>query len=338
MTSIHTAALPFPSATTSPTHAANIIAVILVHQKRDLVCQVVAAVQNQTLLPARIIVVDNGSTDGSGATVAARFPDVEVIIRPHNDGVGAGHNAGWRAALADPACEYIWVLEHDCIPEPECLAALLKVQDRLTPLGEDRLPGVVFPAQLTPLHRTGRRTYVLAGFHLRRIYTLPRTCPPLAASFFTFNGLLLPVVILRTLGMLDEAYYLGAEDSDLSARCRRARIPMLHVQGARVEHDHYRDMTVYRVGPWLLGLPMRTDPARIYYAHRNAIVHLLRYSDRPFDLSVRMTIYLLAMTLRDMFLPQRRLRVWARLIALRDGFRGRVGRRQYAFMSDRQMR
>jgi glycosyltransferase involved in cell wall biosynthesis len=310
----------------------------LVYQKRDLVCQVVEAVQQQTLRPARIIVVDNGSSDGSGAAVAARFPDVEVIVLPHNDGVGAGHNAGWRVALADPTCAYLWVLEHDCIPEPDCLAQLLQVQGRWVPLGEGRLPRVVFPAQLTPLHHTGRLTFVLVGFHLRRIYTMPRTYPPLAASFFTFNGLLLPVAVVRALGLLDESYFLGAEDSDLSARCRRARIAMLQVPAARVEHDHYREIITYRVGPWLLGLPLRIDPGRIYYAHRNAILHLLRYTDHPRELSVRMTIYLLALVVRDLFLPQGRLRVWARLTALRDGFTGQTGRKAYGFMTPRQTR
>ena len=48
-----------------------------------------------------LLVVDNGSEDGSAAFLAERFPSVKVLALPHNLGFGGGSNAGFAAAKND---------------------------------------------------------------------------------------------------------------------------------------------------------------------------------------------------------------------------------------------
>jgi GT2 family glycosyltransferase/glycosyltransferase involved in cell wall biosynthesis len=69
-----------------------------------------------------IIVVDNGSTDGSADFVRARFPTVRLLALPRNLGFGGGSNAGFRAASND----IVVLLNSDMRVAPDFLAPLLE--------------------------------------------------------------------------------------------------------------------------------------------------------------------------------------------------------------------
>lgn len=69
-----------------------------------------------------IIVVDNGSTDGSAEFVRSQFPEVRLLALPENLGFGAGSNAGFRAAKND----IVVLLNSDMRVAEDFLAPLLE--------------------------------------------------------------------------------------------------------------------------------------------------------------------------------------------------------------------
>ena len=50
---------------------------------------------------SEIVIVDNGSTDGSAEWVRAHYPEVRVLALPENRGFGGGSNAGFRESRND---------------------------------------------------------------------------------------------------------------------------------------------------------------------------------------------------------------------------------------------
>ena len=70
----------------------------------------------------QILVVDNGSTDGSADFLRDTFPDVAVLALPKNLGFGGGSNAGFRAAKND----IVVLLNSDMRVAPDFLAPLLE--------------------------------------------------------------------------------------------------------------------------------------------------------------------------------------------------------------------
>ena len=93
-------------------------------QGEQLLAPCLDAVLAQTLRPARILVVDDGSTDGSAAVVA-RYAGVEWLPLGENRGFPAAVNAGIAASTAP----LVALLNTDALPEPDWLAALVRALD-----------------------------------------------------------------------------------------------------------------------------------------------------------------------------------------------------------------
>ncbi|MES1257634.1 MAG: glycosyltransferase family 2 protein, partial [Acidobacteriota bacterium] len=70
---------------------------------------------------SEIVLVDNGSTDGSADWVRARYPQVHLLALDRNLGFGGGSNAGFRAAKN----EIVVLLNSDMRVEPDFLQPLL---------------------------------------------------------------------------------------------------------------------------------------------------------------------------------------------------------------------
>ena len=71
----------------------------------------------QTLKPHDIVVVDNGSTDGSPDLIRRRCPQVRLLTRPRNEGFCGGYNRAIQAS----SCPYILILNSDIFLDPNFL-------------------------------------------------------------------------------------------------------------------------------------------------------------------------------------------------------------------------
>ncbi|MCA9235133.1 MAG: glycosyltransferase family 2 protein [Planctomycetales bacterium] len=83
--------------------------IIPTFNRSNLVCQTVANVLAQSLTPAEVIVVDDGSTDDTLEQLNERFGDAIQVISQMNAGPGAARNRGLEAARGD----FIWLMDSD---------------------------------------------------------------------------------------------------------------------------------------------------------------------------------------------------------------------------------
>ena len=100
----------------------DVTAVLVAHDGERWVAAALAALAASTQRPARTVLVDTGSTDGTAALLRA-VPGAEVLTLTRTDGFGAAVAA---ALATGPVTGWVWLLHDDCAPTPTALAALLE--------------------------------------------------------------------------------------------------------------------------------------------------------------------------------------------------------------------
>jgi glycosyltransferase involved in cell wall biosynthesis len=121
--------------------------VIPLFNKRGEIRRTILSVINQTVLPAEIIVVDDGSTDGSGVEAEAINSDLVKIVKQSNKGESAARNLG----LAYAKSPFVAFLDADDLWKPNHLATLRRLIDEN--------PNVTFCATAHEIIEAGKRLF-----------------------------------------------------------------------------------------------------------------------------------------------------------------------------------
>ena len=93
-------------------------------------------------LPVDVILIDNGSTDGTPEYVSEKFPEVKLVATGENHGFGRANNIGFRHAL-EHEYDYVYLLNQDAWVFPDTFSALVDAMEN------DKSLGVLSPMQLT---------------------------------------------------------------------------------------------------------------------------------------------------------------------------------------------
>jgi len=99
---------------------------ILNWNKRDDLVACLNSVFRQDHSPFEVVLVDNGSSDGSVEAVMREFPAVHVIQNESNLGVPAGRNIGFQYVRENLPCQYVLQLDNDTILEKNFLRYLVE--------------------------------------------------------------------------------------------------------------------------------------------------------------------------------------------------------------------
>jgi GT2 family glycosyltransferase len=163
--------------------------------------------------PIDIIVVDNGSDDGSIDEIHAAAPDVGLVASRDNLGFGRGNNLAIERFL-ERGCEFVWLLNNDATVEALSLGALLDIaaaDDRLGAVGS-----VIYHAD----RPSEVQTWGGGSVSLRSGRTLDATTPDGRVDYITGASALYRSAALRDAGAFDPDYFFLYEDVDLGLRLR----------------------------------------------------------------------------------------------------------------------
>jgi hypothetical protein len=217
----------------------------------------------------RVIVVDNGSEDGSVERLEDEYGWCEFVRNDENLGFARGNNAGIRRAL-DAGVDYVLLLNDDTVVTEDFLEPLVRTAEerrRVAAVG-----GVIYRAETEEIHNAGYRFYPAAGGKAGLIRE-PKD-EPYPVDYVQSCLVLLDAEFLAEVGLLNESYFIGMEDVDLAWKARERGWQVLTTPESRIYHR--------------IGVTSDVSPFMSYHRTRNK----LRFAAENFDLVDSAAFYL----------------------------------------------
>jgi GT2 family glycosyltransferase len=183
-----------------------------------------------------IVVVDNGSTDGSQGFVRHNFPQVHLIENEQNLGFAEGQNIGIRHAIRN-GTDFIFILNNDITLDRNVLGELVAAFEEDESIGiagpilyHANRPTVVQKAGAMIEWSTGRTPYLGAGV-ISGALSL-KTIPVDSVGMF-----LAKAALFERIGFFDARLFSYWEDTDLCLRAKKAGYQVVCVPAAKIWHN-----------------------------------------------------------------------------------------------------
>ncbi|MBU1125343.1 MAG: glycosyltransferase, partial [Candidatus Omnitrophica bacterium] len=203
----------------------------------------------QTLPAHEIIVVDNASVDSSLTMMKEEFPSVCYVRLNANLGSAGGFYEGIQRASENN--DLVWLLDDDVSVSEDALEKIVHAQETLAP--QKKLGAV--------------RSWCVAS-------RAPSLVPWKTVSF-AWRGTLIPIEVIKDIGLPRKEYFLYAEDTEYSLRMRKKGYDIYWVPTSRVIEQRGSDREHIRFS--CIHASCYRSKERIYYSLRNEIAVYKEY-------------------------------------------------------------
>lgn len=232
--------------------------IVLCWNHKDYTDRCLEAVFRQTYQEKFVLVVDNGSTDGTGALVKKKYPGCRVIENGKNLGYAEGNNVGIREALRLGA-DYVLILNNDLTLGADGLEKLVGETEKSPKIG---IAGPALPRPEGPVNGSFRKKFYFKRAHSAFLKDYPSIHQTSPMSWIPGCCMLIRRSLLEKVGLLDSAFFAYHEDREFCFRARQAGFHFVCVPGIFL--THYNGLST--------GGVMSDSPMKNYLIGRNKVL------------------------------------------------------------------
>lgn len=195
---------------------------------------------------AEVIVVDNGSSDGSQEMMREHFPDITYVYQRENLGFSKANNMGIRQAKG----EYVLLLNPDTVVQEDTFARCIRFMDDHANAGGMGVKMLDGHGKFLPESKRGLPTPSVAFykvFGLSSIFPRSKRFGKYHLGYLDENKvhevdvlsgafMLMRKSVLDNIGLLDEDYFMYGEDIDLSYRIQKGGFKNYYFPETQIIH------------------------------------------------------------------------------------------------------
>ncbi|MBA4301926.1 MAG: glycosyl transferase family 2 [Cyclobacterium sp.] len=273
----------------------KVVLIVITFNRLETLQKNLDHIRVQERLPDFVMIVDNGSTDGT-LPFLQNQNEFNYMSTGENLGFGAGLHFGIKHAMEKWNPDFFWLTDDDSFPNPAVLCSLLGAME------DHKISGI--------LGMTGFRM----EFGIPRSVSSDKTVE--SCDFVLVDNAIISSEVVKKAGNFSQDFFMMCEDYEFCLRLKKHGffVGVFNSDTAKVERKHLGSQTNSKSLVW-----------RGYYHSRNHLLILKDYFSLPslFFYGYRQAKYLIHSAL---FGKNRWLRTKFRLLGIIDGFRNIKGK------------
>jgi len=211
--------------------------IIIVYNNYTDTKECLESLANITYRNYEVILVDNGSTDGSGEKLKQEYPQHTYIFNKNNLGFAGGVNSGIQYSMRKNS-DYVFLLNNDTIVDKEFLEPLVSTAEKNPSTGIVGSKIYYYNSPKTVNFAGGKidfwrgiTPHIGSGELDRGQYE-----KPIEEDFQDGSAMLIKKEVINKIGLFDTTYFLYSEEVDFCFRAQKAGYKILNVPQSKVWH------------------------------------------------------------------------------------------------------
>lgn len=239
----------------------QVIIIILNWNGKEDTIECLESLKNITYPNYKILLVDNGSTDGSVDFFKRRYPEIEIVENQENLGFAEGNNVGMRRAL-EKGSDYVLILNNDTVVDSHFLQELINLAEQDLKIGIVG-PKIYYYDNPSKINSAGGTINwnVGAGINIGIGATDNgqfNHC--LDVEYLMGAAMLIKNELIKEIGGFNQGFFLLLEDTELCIRAKRVGYRSVFCPNSKIYHKE--------------GISGEKSPISLYYWYRNRLLLL----------------------------------------------------------------
>lgn len=278
----------------------RIAAIVVTFNKKELLVNAINGILNQELVPDKLIIVDNNSTDGTANyvldngwinslpvvevnknTVSSKFLDIENGIRIEidyikkhkNDGGAGGFYEGMKRAF-DLGYDWLWMMDDDGVPDKYCLKYLFEKRD----------DNIVSGPLVVDIETEKTASFIFDDINRNELVAISKISKKeiLKNILTPFNGTFIPRNVIEKIGFVKKEMFIWGDEAEYQNRILKNSFEIQTVTKALHKHPINKKKPKYRSDILKFTIYEISSSKFLFFFFRNYVYLYHQYPKRNF--------------------------------------------------------